>query len=855
MSELVALHIDGKELSVPQGTTIIEAASQAGIEIPHLCYFEGLERTGACRMCLVEVEGTRGLVVSCTMRAREGMVVRTQTDRVLKSRRFVLELIWSNHPGDCTTCEKSGACQLQKYTYELGADKNRFVLTREYDEGLVDRSNPLIEMDHNLCILCGRCVRMCQTQGNYVLDFVKRGMTMKVTTPFDRPLHEAGCDFCGSCVSVCPVGCLVERDRKFRGREWEFNPIETVCPYCGCGCDLLLDTIDDQIVRARNSQRNGYLCARGRFGWDYVLSQERLERPLIKKNGSLTECTWDEALEYVSERLSQIKETHGPRALGGLISAHYPNEVLYLFQKFMRAGLGTNNLDSSARLHSLPAVMGLLKALGNAGVETPLSAIEEADVLLLVGPDVATRYPLVGVKVKKALGRGAKVITIDPLSTKLASSSQLHLRPKPGSEALLLQSIGSLMVKEGLYDEEFVSRCSNFKEFKGSLKDYDEERTGVAGEEVLEAAKLYGDLSRRALIIFSAEMSNLSTVLEVANLLLLTGRVEGGVVPCLPASNAQGAADLGAVAEFYPGYQAVSDPEARRRWEEAWGVSLPDRPGLSALEMIKAATFPNASSVRGMYILGENVALSFPGTASTVQALSALDFLVVQDIFLTETARLADVVLPGISFAESEGTLTGVGREMRRIRRAIEPRARPDWQTICELSSRLGCPLSYGSEEEIREEIETLLPALSNATSAAGGEGELSFHVEGPGEVGEETDGDYPFLLMVGPTLFGYGDGSWTGRSRLSLLESAESYVSVSPGDVASLGVGDGSPVRVSSRRGSMTATIKVENSLPRGLAFIPAHCPSGQALTGSSLEPVTKTPRFRLWAIDISAL
>jgi formate dehydrogenase alpha subunit len=858
VSELVTLHIDDQELSVTRGTTIIEAASQAGIEIPHLCYFEGLERTGACRMCLVEVEGAKELVVACTMRVREGMAVRTRTDKVLKARRFVLELIWSTHPGDCTTCEKSGACLLQKYTYESGADKNRFAPTRKYDESLVDRSNPLIELDHNLCILCGRCIRACQTQGNYVLDFVKRGMTMKVTTPFDRPLHKVGCGFCGSCISVCPVACLTERDRKFRGREWEFRPVETVCPYCGCGCDVLLDTIDGQIVRARNSQRNGYLCARGRFGWDYVLSQERLQRPLIKKSGSFTECTWDEALAYVSERLAQVKETHGPHALGGLISAHYPNEVLYLFQKFTRAGLGTNNVDSSARLYSLPTAIGFLRAFHGPGVASPLSAIDEADVLLLVGPGIATRYPLLGVKVKQALSRGAQVIIIDPLSTWLARSPHLHLRPRPGSEAFLLRSIGTQMVKQGLYDEGFASACHNFEEFKASRNGCDEERAGVAAEQVLEAAKLYGDPSRRALIVFSADASDLSLVLEVGNLLLLTGRTKGGAVPCLIASNLQGATDLGAVAEFYPGYQAVSDPKARRRWEEAWEVSLPDQEGLSALEMIKAA----GSSLRGMYILGENVARSFPGTASVEQALSALDFLVVQDLFLSETARLADVILPGTSFAESEGTLTGVGHELRRLRRAIEPQTKPDWQTICEISCHLGFPLRYGSEQEIREEMETLLPAWP----ALGGEvfgseslctrrGELSFHVERPGEVSEETDQEYPFLLMTGPTLFGHGDEAWTGRSRLSRLEPAGGYVSVSPEDAASLGVGDGLPVQVSSRNGSVAATIRVESSLPRGLVFIPAHSLSAQALTGSSLEPVTKAPRFRLWAIGISAL
>jgi formate dehydrogenase alpha subunit len=843
MNTLVTLNIDGKEVSVPKGTTILQAAAQVGIEIPHLCYFEGLKSTGACRMCLVEVEGAKELVISCNMRVREGMVVHTRTDEVLKARRFVLELLWSTHPGDCATCEKSGACKLQEYTYEIGIDKSRFAPLREYDASLVDRRNPLIELDHNLCILCGRCIQICEVQSNHVLEFAKRGMAMKVATAFDRPLHEAGCDFCGSCISVCPVGCLVEGRRKFRGREWEFITAETVCPYCGCGCDLLLDTIDNQVVRARNSRRYGYLCARGRFGWDYVMSPERLTQPLIRKNGELTECTWDEALGYVAERLAQIRETYGPQALGGLISPHYPNEVLYLFQKFMRAGLGTNNVDSSVRLHSLPELVGIPVPLADANGDSPFARVREADVVLLVGPDIAARYPLIEVEVKRAQARGTRVITIDPLNTRLAALSQIHLQPKAGREALVLRGLSSLLVKEGLYDETFASQRQNFEAFKTSLDSFDEEQTGVAAEKALEAAKLYGDLSQRALIVFSPEMLGLSGIQEVVNLLLLTGRVEGGALACPPASNSRGAVRMGAVAEFYPGYQPLSNLQARKEWEEAWGVSLPDQAGLSALEMLAAA----GSSIRGMYLLGENVARSFPNTAEVVRALSALDLLIVQDLFLTETARLADVVLPGISFAESEGTLTGAGGETRRLRRALQPLVQPDWRTICALSSRLGFPMEYDSEDGIWKEIETLLP-----TSVAGGGG--SFYVQKPAGMAEETDETYPFLLMVGATRLHYGDGGRTGHSQLSLVEWAEDGVRVSPEDAAALGVAAGSRVRLSSRRGSAEATVQVDPALPQGLVFMAAHAPSAHILSGSDLELTTKMPRFSLWAIAISA-
>lgn len=839
--KLVTLNIDGQEVSVPEGATIIEAAAHAQIDIPHLCYFDGLAKTGACRMCLVELEGT-GLVVSCTRRVRDGMVVRTQTERVLDARRFVLELIWSIHPGDCTTCEKSGTCELQKYTYELRIEKRRFPLRRvEYP---IDTTNPLIERDPNLCILCGRCIRICQTQGNYVLDFVNRGIATKVTTPLDKPLQEAGCTFCGSCISVCPVGCLVERERRFRGREWEFKTTKTVCSYCGCGCNLFLDTTDNQIVRARTVEKDDYLCVRGRFGWDYVLSGERLKTPLIRKNGSLKKCSWDEALGHIADGLLKIKKTHGPDALGGLISANYPNETLYLFGKFVRACLGTNNLDSSVRLLSFPTLSGFINAFGSVGIVATLSEIEEANTLLVLASDVTESCPVVGVKVKKALKGGAKLITIDPRRTEVAKLSQLHLRPKVGAEAALLDGIIRVILNEGLYDKEFVTTsCNHFKEFLDGFPEDDvEERTGVAKEDVIEAGRLYAEKGKKAIIIFSPEASSLQTVSRIANLLMLTSRVKGGAFPCLLVSNLWGAAEIGTLAEFYPGYGRVEDTAARRKLEDAWGVSLPSNPGLTAIEMIQAAS----SSVFGMYILGENPAVSFPDTTSIVKGLSSLEFLIVQDIFLTETAQLADVVLPGVSFAESFGTFTNAEGKVQGINGAIPPLTRPDWEVIAKLSSMMGYPMKYHSEKGITKEIKTVVRHEVK-------DQKYRFEVTEVNELGEELDSEYPYRLMTGATLFGFGDGSWTKLSKISLLETPKgSYIGVSLQDAQSLGLTDGSRVSISSRRGSIVATIKVQESLPAGLVFMPTHFPGYNILTNSSLDPATKSPQFKLSAVKI---
>jgi formate dehydrogenase alpha subunit len=864
MNELVRLQIDGQEVAVPKGVTIIEAAARARIDIPHLCHLSGLVPSGACRLCLVELEGNKELVVSCARGVREGMVVWTRTERVLAARRFVLELIWSVHPGDCTTCEKSGRCELQKHTYELGVERNRFPLRR--DEQPVDTTNPLIERDPNLCILCGRCVRICRMRGgNNVFDFVGRGITTRVTTAFDKPLQESGCTFCGSCISVCPVGSLVERQRRFRGREWEFKTTETVCSYCGGGCKLLLDTTKDQIVRARTEKRDDYLCARGKFGWDYVLSRERLKTPLIKKEGTLEECSWDEALSYIAKRMLKIKETRGPNALGGLISANYPSETLYLFGKFIRAGLGTNNLDSSVRLLSWPTLSGFIQVFGRMGVISTLSEIEAADTLLVLDSDVTVKNPMVGVKVKKALKtlrKGAKLVTIDPRKTEVAKLSHLHLQLRAGTTTVLLDGIIKVILSEGLYDQEFVAaNCSNFQEFSTRFLEMDidiEAITGVTEEAVLAAGRLYAEQGQKAVIIFSPETSDRHTVARIVNLLLLTGRVNGGAFPSLLLSNLWGAAEVGVVSEFYPGYRPVEAATARKELESLWGVSLPSEPGLSAIEMIQAA----AESVFGMYILGENPAASFPDTANMVKGLAALDFLVVQDIFLTETAQLADVVLPGVSFAESAGTFTNAEGKVQEINRVLPPQTRPDWKVIAEISTRMGYPSSYHSEREIAAELKTLVPEFSEPRNSEPGtqnselktqNSKLRLVMTEAEETSEEPDHEYPYRLMTGATLFGFGDGSWTKRSEISKLETP--YIGISPQDAQSLGVASGVRVAVSSRRGRIITTVKVEASLPAGLVFMPAHHPGGNSLTNASLDPVTKSPRLELAAVSINRL
>ncbi|MDI6891938.1 MAG: molybdopterin-dependent oxidoreductase [Actinomycetota bacterium] len=844
MSELVTVKIDDREVKVPDGVAIIEAASLAGIDIPHLCYCRCLESTGACRVCLVEVEDTKGLVASCSRKVKDGMVVYTNTDKVKEARRFVIELILSNHPGDCLSCDKNGACELQKYAYELGIEKTGFSMK---DPGYaIDDSNPFIERNYNLCILCGRCVRICKLKGADILDFARRGMLTKVTTPLDKSLQESGCDFCGSCLAVCPVGALLEIDRRFRGREWEMKETETTCSYCGCGCGLSFGTVEGEILRATTKDPCDYLCARGRFGWDYVASPERLTTPLIKKEGALTECSWDEALSYAAERLLKLKKEHGPESIGGFIGAGSSNEVIYLFQKFLRACVGTNNVDSSARLLGFPGLLDFCETLGGEAIAS-LEDVEEADVLLLVDADVTAAYPRVGVAVKKAIANGAKAIVIDPMETKVAKLVSLYLRPKVGTEEFLLAGLLKALLDEGLFDEKFAkTKCDNFTELKKSLNGFKmegvEKKAGLPADTLKEAAKLYGE-GKRPVVLFGAERVSPQSLKLIANLLLLTNRLKGSVLPCLLLSNLQGAVYMGALAEFYPGWKRAT--EIKDKFKKAWGASLPDAPGLSAMEMLEKA----GSSILGMYIIGGDSVAQFPNATDATRALSSLDFLMVQDIFLSETAKLADVVLPGLTLPESDGNIVNMEHRVREIKKCVESPVQSDWKTIAELSKKMGCDMDYSSEKEIAKEIKLLFSIPKRV-----GKGSCRFMVVEPKRTGEKPDSKYPLSLVTGETSFGFYDGIRISHSKLSSLEPyGGEYVGVSPEDASAMGLEEGSRVRVASRRGKIEASVRIMDSLPRGLLFMPSHFGKRNLLTSDDIDPETKGPRCRLIAVSIS--
>lgn len=924
----IELTIDDKKVKAKAGQTILQVAKEFGFDIPTLCYYEKVKPQGACRVCVVEVENRPTLVASCCTPAEKDMVIHTSNERVLRSRRMTVELLLANHKNDCLTCESNGKCELQDLAYKLGIERDKMRFEATSPNKPLDDSNPFIIRDPNKCILCGRCVQVCEeVQFKGVIGFAKRGYEAYVTAGADVPLSESMCAYCGECIQACPVGALTEKLSKFKGRNWELNKTTTTCPYCGCGCEIEVYSKDNNVVKVMGSEKGavnkGSLCVKGRFGFDFINSKDRLKRPLIRqkkdvrsqktkvrrdqtqehqntrapdRNNSTAaplfrEASWDEALDLIASKLKEIKSKFGPDSIAGLSSAKCTNEENYLMQKFMRAAIGTNNIDHCARLCHASTVAGLASAFGSGAMTNSISEIAQADVILLTGSNTTENHPIIALEIKKAVKDGAKLIIVDPRSIELCEVAHLHLQQRPGTDVAWMNGMMNVIISEGLWDEEFVKeRCENFEEFRKVIEkytpDYVEKITGISQKDLKEAARVYAK-AQRATIIYSMGITQHTTgtdnVLSTANLAMLTGNVgkeSTGVNPLRGQNNVQGACDLGALPNVFPGYKKVTDESIRKTFEEAWKASLPSKDGLTVVEMINAA---GEGKLKALYIMGENPMVSDPDLKHVEEGLKNLELLVVQDIFLTETAQLADVVLPAVSFAERDGTFTNTERRVQRVRKAIEPissEALPDWKIISLLSSKVGYKMDYPSPSEIMDEMAALTPIYGGInykrlngpglswpcpdTSHPGTKflhkdnftrGKGKFHAVKFIEPAELPDEEFPLILTTGRMLYHWHTGSMSRRSKGLDEICPEGYVEISASDANRLGISADEMVKVTSRRGEIKIKANLNNRVPKGVVFIPFHFAESAAnvLTNPALDPVAKIPEFKVCAVKIS--
>ncbi len=891
MANRITLTIDGLRLTVRVNSTILEAALENGIYIPNLCYHPDLKPFGVCRLCMVEIKG-RGITTACNTRVEEGMEVLTENPEINQIRTVAVKLLLANHPSDCLNCKQDNQCELQKIAAFVGIDrdsmKNMVRTTRRLP---IDHSNPFFDFDPNKCVLCGICVRTCdEIQGVFAIDFVNRGIDT-VVSPFNKQSFlDSVCESCGECVIRCPVGALSAKTSQMPTRE-----VKTTCVYCGVGCNFYLGVRGNTVVSSRSARDCAVnqlnLCVKGRFGYSFVNHPERLTTPLIKKNGEFIEASWDEAYDLIAQKFSRNKK----EKFAVFSSARCTNEENYLVQKLTRAVMGTNNIDHCARLCHSPSVAGLAQSFGSGAMTNSIDEIPHASTIFAIGTNTTSTHPVIGLRVKKAVRNGAKLIVANPKRIDLCRFADIFLQHRPGSDVALLMGMMRVIVDNDLHDMDFIQkRCENYDAFRESLDhfnlDFVERITEVPREKIIEAAKIYAS-NKPSSLLYSMGITQHShgtdNVLATSNLALLTGNVgkpSTGINPLRGQNNVQGACDMGALPNVYPGYQKVNDPKIQKKFEAAWNSPLSDAPGLTHTEIVDAI---DRGEIKVLYQVGENPVVSEANAKHVEAALKKLDFFVVQDIFLTESAQFADVVLPAASFAEKDGTFTNTERRVQRVRQAILPvgDSKPDWQIVCEIAQRMGREdFSYRDASEIMDEIASVTPIYggmsfqriekdglqwpcpdkkhpgtkflhSEKFATSSGKGKFMPLTYRPSV--EVPDTDYPLLLTTDRSLVHYHTSSMTGRVEGLKVLSSHELLRINPKNAVELNLEEEEEVYVVSRRGEVKVKVNITDICPPGVVSLTFHFPETRTnfLTSPAIDPVAKIPETKVCAVKVKKI
>ncbi|MBW8699037.1 putative formate dehydrogenase [Streptomyces sp. MBT84] len=896
----VTVEVDGLPVTVPEGTSVMRAAAQAGIDIPKLCATDSLEPFGSCRLCVVEIDGRRGTPASCTTPVADGMCVRTQTPKVEKLRQGVMELYISDHPLDCLTCSANGDCELQDMAGVVGLRQVRYGYEGEnHLDAAPDLSNPYFDFNPAKCIVCSRCVRACgEVQGTFALTIEGRGFDSKVSPGAGESFLDSECVSCGACVQACPTATLQERSVVELGMP--SRSVVTTCAYCGVGCSFKAELRGDELVRMvpykDGGANEGHSCVKGRFAFGYATHPDRKLKPMVREKTTdpWREVGWDEAIRTVAEKMRAIQDAYGPSSIGAISSSRCTNEEVYVVQKMVRAAFGNNNVDTCARVCHSPTGYGLKQTFGESAGTQDFRSVAKADLIMVIGANPTDGHPVFASRMKKRLREGAQLVVVDPRRIDLVRSPHIqaahHLQLKPSTNVAVINAMAHVVVTEGLVDRSFVdARCEGFDDWARFVAlpenspEATEPVTGVPAEELRAAARLYAQAPNAAIYygLGVTEHSQGSTmVMGMANLAMACGNIgrDGvGVNPLRGQNNVQGSCDMGSFPHEFTGYRHVSDDAVRTVFEELWGRSLLPEPGLRIPNMFDAAI---DGSFRGLFVHGEDIAQSDPNLQHVSAALAAMDLVVVQDLFLNETARFAHVFLPGASFLEKDGTFTNAERRINRVRAVMKPKTgKHEWQIVSEIATAMGYPMAYDHPSQIMDEIAQVTPTFKGVSfelldklgsvqwpcNDEAPQGTPTMHVDafvrGKGKfvvtayvpTDERTTSRYPLVLTTGRILSQYNVGAQTRRTG-NVAWHPEDLLELHPLDAENRGITDGDLVTVASRVGSTTLRARISDRMPPGVVYTTFHHPvtGANVVTTENSDWATNCPEYKVTAVQV---